>query len=230
MFYDAAVDDFVGLADLGASTRPHAKGRRPMKGPKHQHRGHAGLGSLGWSVQTPYGLLSPTKKVDLTNCQDLFARAQENFNLAAKHDNNKATYEKNMNLRYSQYQTCMTNKGQQPLALDTSADPTAVVGGVPGMVVAPPPSALQMTAAIAGGVLTPPGTVPTPSAIQAQQAAMSMTAPAEGGAGGGATDFLSGNTLITLGLGVAALAVLIVLMKKSYPQSSAGTGVPGVKV
>jgi hypothetical protein len=222
MFYDAAVvDEFVGLADLGASTRPHMKGRRPVK---HRHRaGHAGLGA--WSVQTPYGVLSPTKKVDLTNCQDLFARAQENFNLAAKHDSHKATYEKNMNLRYSQYQTCMTNKGQQPYALDTSADPTAVVGGVPGMVVAPPSSALQMTAAIAGGVLTPPGTVPTPSAVQAQQAAASMTAPADG-----STSFFSGSTLITLGLGVAALAALIILMKKSYPQSSAGTSVPGVKV
>jgi hypothetical protein len=198
MFYAMAnVDDFVGLADLG------------------------------WSVSTPYGTLSPTKKVDLKNCQDLFARAQENFNLAAKHDSNFATYQKNMNLRYSQYQKCATAAGQTVYPLDTTADPTAIptdqVPGAPNPV-APPPSALQYAAAVAGGVLTPSGTVPTPSAVQAQQAAASMTAPAD-------ESFFSSNTLIALGLGVAALAALIVLMKKSYPSSgSAPTKLPGVKV
>jgi hypothetical protein len=183
----------------------------------------SGLGDLGAAasklvIQTPYGPLSRTAKVNLNNCPDLFARAQLNFNMAAKHDGNYQTYIKNMNLRYQQYQTCVGKNGGTTYQLDTSADPSAVLDPNAAAVAnsaAPPPTALQMTAAIAGGVLTPQGTVQTPTAAQAQQAAASFTAPAD-------TNLFSGKTLVALGVGVAVIAGLIVLMKKKYPAGSQG--------
>lgn len=194
MFYAMADDEFVGLSDFGAlgAAKPVTK----------------------LVIQTPYGPLSRTAKVNPNNCPDLFARAQLNFNMAAKHDGNYQTYIKNMNLRYTQYQNCVGKNGGTVYQLDTSADPSAVLdpnaAAVAGAA-APPSTALQMTAAIAGGVLTPSGTVMTPTAAQAQQAAASFEAPA-------GSDLFSGKTLIALGVGVAVLAGLIVLMKKKYPS------------